>query len=200
MVSPIAVRPADEGFIIVAGERRWRAAQAAGLTEIPAVVLQGNEEEMFVKSVAENVNRADMTVIEEADSYQRMTDLGWSVEKIARSLGKRVQDIRWKLDLAGLDPAVRGVVATGQIPPDLAWHLSQVSGTRQREVIRKWGAGEFENQKAAHAYCEAVKLADSQEFIFEIESIPEVSKRQERARRQNPEPPRGPGPGDDHPR
>lgn len=183
VVQPIAVREDGDGYLIIAGERRWRAAQEVGLSEIPAVVLDVDDsEELFVRSVAENVNRADMTVIEEADAYQRMVDQGHSVERIAKMLGKRPQDIRWKLDLAALDPAIRAVVATGQIPRDLAWYLAQVSPTRQREVVRKWSDGEFPTQQAAHAYCEAVKLTDSQEFMFEIEQIPEVTKRQQRAR------------------
>lgn len=186
VLQPIAVR--DEGggtYLLIAGERRWRAAQEAGLDEIPVVVLEGQDDEiLFVRSVAENVNRADMTIVEEVDAYARLADLGYTAERIGKLLGKSPHIITWKLGMRTLDPGVRAVAATGQLPADLVWHLAQLGETRQREVVRKWGNGDFESQKAAQAYCEAVQLADSQEVIFAIEEIPVVTKRQERARRQ----------------
>lgn len=183
VLQPIAVQKADDHYVIIAGERRWRASQMAGLTEIPVVLLDGSEEELFVRSIAENVNRADMTIMEEVDAYARLADIGYTAEQIGKLLGKSPHLITWKLGMRNLDPSVRAVAATGTLPADLIWHLAQVSETRQREVVRKWGAGEFESQKAAQAYCEAANLADSQEFIFSIEEIPEVTAKQERARK-----------------
>lgn len=171
-----------DAYLIVAGERRYRASLLADFSTIDATVIDVADDEGFVRSIAENVNREDMTVIEEADAYRKLIDQGWTIERIADLIGKRPQDIRWRLELEGLDPAVKAVVATGQIPVDLAWFMAQISGSRQIEVLNKWANGEFPNQAAAHAYCEAVKLQDEQEFFFQVEEIPEVTVQQQRAR------------------
>lgn len=182
VLQPIAVQPDGDGFMIVAGERRWRASRMAGLSEIPVVILDGTEEELFAKSVAENVARADMTIIEEAHAFQRLLDHGHDIPQIAKLVGKVTGHVTYRLALLDLDPSIQAVVNTGQIPTELAWYMASLGQARQREVLRKWANGEFPSQKAAHAYCEAAKLADSQEVIFDIQDIPEVTARQQRAR------------------
>ena len=109
-------RPDDGRFEIVAGERRWRAAQAAGLHEIPALVrdLQDNQAATF--SIVENVQRADLNPIEEADAYARLYyDFSFSHENIADAVGKSRSHITNLIRLRDLPVAVLDAVRGGKL-------------------------------------------------------------------------------------
>lgn len=90
LLQPILVRPVDGGrFEIVAGERRWRAAQAAQLHDVPVLVRRLTDEEAFEVALVENVQRQDLNAIEEAEGYKRLIDdYGHTQEDIARIVGK----------------------------------------------------------------------------------------------------------------
>ena len=85
VLQPVLVRAAGEGYELIAGERRWRAAALAGLTEIPAVVRTGvTEAEMLELALVENVQRAELNVIERAEGYRQMQErLGLTQEAVA---------------------------------------------------------------------------------------------------------------------
>jgi ParB family chromosome partitioning protein len=90
ILQPVLLRPkAAGGFELVAGERRWRAAQQAGLREIPAVLRDLDDREMLEAAVIENVQRDDLNPVEEARSYQRLTtEFGLTQDELARSIGR----------------------------------------------------------------------------------------------------------------
>jgi len=91
VVQPILVRPAPsgQGYQLVAGERRWRASQRAGLHQIPAIVRDLDETETFTIALIENIQRQDLTAIEEAEAYARLRDqLGHSQDAIGQMTGK----------------------------------------------------------------------------------------------------------------
>jgi len=161
ILQPIVVRPVGDRFTIVAGERRWRAAQMAGLTEIPVVEISPDmaEGDQFVRSVAENVNRRDMTVTEEAQAFQRLVDSGMTIEEVAEVLGKRPQDIRWRLDLLALDPKLEELANRS---PDLAWFVAKLGIEDQWRVWREINNGM--GTQDAVAFCEA--LAAPQDEMF----------------------------------
>ena len=93
VLMPILVRPAGDGFELIAGERRWRASQAAGLKEIPAVVREVNDLEALELAIVENEQRDDLTAIESARAYQRlMAEFGQTQQQVAERIGvSRVQ-------------------------------------------------------------------------------------------------------------
>ena len=74
MIQPIVVRAADDGYEIVAGERRWRASQRAGLLKVPVVVRDIPDERLLAAALIENIQREDLNPIEEAQAYRRLTD------------------------------------------------------------------------------------------------------------------------------
>jgi len=93
VLTPVLLRPAEDGFELIAGERRWRAAQAAGLLEIPAVVRDVDDLQALELAIIENEQRDDLTAIESAHAYQRMADeFGCTQQQIAERFGiSRVQ-------------------------------------------------------------------------------------------------------------
>jgi ParB family chromosome partitioning protein len=117
LLQPILVRPAGEGrFEIVAGERRWRAAQAAQLHEVPVLVRSLSDEEAFEVALVENVQRKDLNAIEEAEGYKRLIDdYGHTQEEIGRIVGKSRSHIANLLRLLDLPDDVRTLVISGAI-------------------------------------------------------------------------------------
>jgi ParB family chromosome partitioning protein len=90
VVQPVVVRPLDDGFFqLIAGERRWRAAQRAGLGRVPAVVREAGEHAALELALIENLQREDLNPMEEAQAYERLiVDFGMTQEEVARRVGK----------------------------------------------------------------------------------------------------------------
>ena len=90
LITPLVVRPRKQGgYFLIAGERRWRAAQRAALHELPVVVQDVNENVAFERALVENLQRADLGPLEEAAAYQRLVDeLGYTQDQIAEKIGK----------------------------------------------------------------------------------------------------------------
>ncbi|MBQ1505981.1 MAG: ParB/RepB/Spo0J family partition protein, partial [Erysipelotrichales bacterium] len=86
---PILVKPTDTGYVLLAGERRVRAARIAGLTTIPAIVKDFTDDQLIELSLLENIQREDLSSIEEALSYQQLIEkLGYTQEELAKRVGK----------------------------------------------------------------------------------------------------------------
>lgn len=118
VVQPILVRPSPDGqgYQLVAGERRWRASQRAGLHQIPAIVRDLDETETFTIALIENIQRQDLTAIEEAEAYARLRDqLGHSQDAIGQMTGKSRSHIANILRLLELPEAVRDMIADGRL-------------------------------------------------------------------------------------
>ena len=109
VLQPILVRPSEPGrFEIVAGERRWRAAQAAGLHEIPALVRVMDDGQMLEVAIVENVQRADLNAIEEAEGYRRLIEeYGHTQDALGRIVGKSRSHVSNTLRLLELPELVR---------------------------------------------------------------------------------------------
>jgi ParB family chromosome partitioning protein len=111
VIQPIVVRPHGKSFQIVAGERRWRAAQRARLHQIPAVVRNLNDEETLEIAIVENVQRKDLNVIEEAEAYARLSqDFGHSQARLAEIVGKSRSHIANLMRLLELPDSVKALV------------------------------------------------------------------------------------------
>ncbi|MBI3436412.1 MAG: ParB/RepB/Spo0J family partition protein [Proteobacteria bacterium] len=119
IVQPIVVR-AERGsadiFEIVAGERRWRAAQRAGLHEVPIVVIEASDAEALEFAIIENVQRADLNAIEEADGYQMLIDrFGHTQEALAKIVGKSRSHLANTLRLGKLSDVIKAHVVAGRL-------------------------------------------------------------------------------------
>jgi len=116
VIMPLVVRPrpASEGggYHLIAGERRWRASQRAGLREVPVVVQDVDDREAFERALVENLQRADLGPLEEAAAYQRLVDeFGLTQEAIAERIGKDRSTIANSIRLLKLPPPVRHVAS-----------------------------------------------------------------------------------------
>ena len=109
VVQPIVVRALEDGFFqLVAGERRWRAAQRAGLLRIPAVIREASEHASLEIALIENLQREDLNPIEEAQAYERLiTEFGMTQEEVARRVGKNRTTVSNMLRLLRLPPEVQ---------------------------------------------------------------------------------------------
>ena len=118
LVQPLVVRKRDggDGFTMIAGERRWRAAQRAGLKSVPVVVKDVTARAAFELALVENLQRADLNPIEEAEGYRRLVDeAGYTQEQLGERVGKDRTTITNALRLLKLPSAVRSKVAGGEL-------------------------------------------------------------------------------------
>jgi ParB family transcriptional regulator, chromosome partitioning protein len=116
IIQPIAVRKAGDEYQIVAGERRWRAAQLAGLAMIPVVVQEIGDDKLLEVALIENIQREDLNPIELAEAFERMvTELSLSHEEIGRRTGKDRVTVTNTIRLLQLQPEVQQIVASGKL-------------------------------------------------------------------------------------
>jgi len=116
VVQPILVRPVEDGFELVAGERRWRAAQLAGLREIPAVVREYDDAESMEIALVENLQREDLNPLEEADAFRRLIDeFKLTQDEVARKVGRSRPAIANSLRLLNLPEEIKADVSRGTI-------------------------------------------------------------------------------------
>jgi len=115
VIQPLIVRTRPEGgYFLIAGERRWRAAQRAGLHEVPVVVRDMASKDAFERALVENLQRADLNPIEEAEAYQRLVEeFHYTQEQVAERVGKERSTVANSLRLLRLPPSVRGMVEEG---------------------------------------------------------------------------------------
>ena len=135
ILQPILVRPVDARYQLVAGERRVRAAQAAGLDRVPAVIRTVSDAESMEIALVENLQRRDLNPIEEAYAYWRLSEeLGWTQEAIGTRVGKSRSHIANLLRLLGLSDSIQEQISRGELSVAHAKVLLSVPEER-REVL-----------------------------------------------------------------
>jgi ParB family transcriptional regulator, chromosome partitioning protein len=116
VIQPIVVRKTDSGYEIVAGERRWRASQRAGLLKVPIVVRDIPDDQLLAAALIENIQRENLNPIEEAHAYRRLADeFGMTQEQIAESVGKDRSSVANYVRLLRLPAEIRDHVGSGAL-------------------------------------------------------------------------------------
>ena len=116
IIQPLLVQEKDDYYEIIAGERRWRAAQKAGLKEVPVIIKNFTSQEAVEVSLIENIQREDLNPIEEAKAYERLVrDYGLSQEAVAGRVSKSRSSVTNSMRLLRLEESVQGMVETGAI-------------------------------------------------------------------------------------
>jgi ParB family chromosome partitioning protein len=150
LVQPIIVRPTDGGgYEIVAGERRWRAAQKAGLHKVPVIARDLSDKEVLELAIIENVQRADLNAIEEATGYRELIErFDYSQEQLSEIIGKSRSHVANTLRLLKLPEGVRSLVQDGKLT---AGHARALIGREDAEHLAKRIIQEGLNVRAVEA-------------------------------------------------
>jgi ParB family chromosome partitioning protein len=136
IIQPIVARPvqgATDVYEIIAGERRWRAAQRAGLHEVPVVIVEANDAEALQLAIIENVQRADLNPLEEAEGYRALIEeFGNSQDEIAKIVGKSRSHVANTLRLLKLPEAIKSYIHAGKL---FAGHARMLVGQPDAERL-----------------------------------------------------------------
>ena len=154
IIQPIAVRSDKNNpgsYEIIAGERRWLAAQRAGLHEVPITIMDLNDSEVLEVAIVENIQREDLNVIEEAKGFERLKDeFGYDQEKIAKLMGKSRSHISNTLRLLTLPPDVINMIQSNELTAGQARPLvgmPNASSIAEEIVSKKMSARSIEGIK-----------------------------------------------------
>jgi ParB family transcriptional regulator, chromosome partitioning protein len=154
VLQPILVRPSENGFELLAGERRWRAARRAGLDVIPAIIKQTDDLGSIERALIENLHRQDLTPLEEAAAYQQLIeDFHLTHDHVASRVGKSRSAITNTLRLMSLPPSIQHLLADGRLS---AGHAKALLGTPDRA---------FQEQLARRAASEAWSVRAVEEAV-----------------------------------
>jgi ParB/RepB/Spo0J family partition protein len=175
-LQPITVRTPDidpkgrdnasRRYTIVMGERRWRAAQMAGIKNLRCLVhfgVQDGDPETLAKAVAENVGRADMTPMEEAKGFDRLVKLGYPIAEVAAMCGKSEPYVGWRIDLLKLALPVQEALSAGHMPVGLAWYVANLSADNQQRFLARWARGDFTTTRDAEAFAQACRAEEERQ-------------------------------------
>lgn len=176
LMQPIKVRPIDGGrFMIVAGERRFRAhcllaerGQLGAVPSIDAIVEEMDEAQMDIEAIIENLQRADVTPMEEARAFQRMLDRGISEEDLARQLGmSQAWRIRERTRLLNLSPENVKLFETGNLSGEAVFEISRLADhADQAKIVKLINRGQLSGYKSIKAAVGAIIDGLSQSDIF----------------------------------
>jgi len=116
VLQPVLVRPKGDGYELIAGERRWRAARRAGLTTLPALVRDADDASALEQALVENVHRSDLNPLEEAAAYQQLIeDFKLTHEEVATRVGRSRASVSNMLRLLQLPPSIQRALQEGQL-------------------------------------------------------------------------------------
>ena len=138
LIQPIIVRKSSVlGYEILAGERRYRASIAAGLSEVPVIIKQLSDQDMMLHSIIENLQRENLNPIEEAKAYQSLIDKGFTHTEIAEKMGKSRPYITNLVRLLGLPKHILTEVESGKLSQAHARLLIQLSIDKQDKLLNR---------------------------------------------------------------
>jgi ParB family chromosome partitioning protein len=181
VLQPIIARKDGEAFEIIAGERRWRAAQMAGLHEVPVILKTFDDLETLELAIIENVQRADLNPIEEAEAYQRLaTQFDLSQSQIAEKVGKDRATVANALRLLQLPLIVREMVQNNLISQGHAKVLLGLSDEKQQIQLAKKCAAESLSVRKLESLIKSLQNPKVNQVIQEKSAIQAIQNIQEK--------------------
>jgi ParB family chromosome partitioning protein len=161
VLQPVLVREADDGFELIAGERRWRAARRVGLQTVPAIVRVADDASMLQQAIVENVQREQLNPLEEAAAYQQLIeDFSFTHDEVATRVGRSRVTITNTLRLLQLPPSIQRHLKDGSLRMG---HARALLGTPDRA---------FQEQLARRAVAEDMSVRAVEEAVREREDHP----------------------------
>ncbi len=162
ILNPVIVRKVGDRYVLIAGERRWRAAKKAGLADIPAIVKDYNEEQTAVVALIDNLQREDLNTIEEAEGMQRLMDeFNFTQEQVAKSVGKSRPAVANTVRLLSLPEQIKALVADGTLVPGQARLLCSFDD-EERQI-------KYANEMLA----KGMNTRQAEQFIAKLKSEPQ---------------------------
>jgi ParB family chromosome partitioning protein len=178
VLEPIVVTPRENGrHMIIAGERRFRASALAGLSEMPVRIIEADDRLVEELALLENIQRQDLTIIEEARAYQALIDRGMSKEELASKLGKMPWRIDERTSLLNLSPVHQKLVEAGKIGNSEAFEMSRLPASKQDVVLRRIISGELCSYNKLRSFVDGLILCEQQETIFALQEVSGEEKR-----------------------
>lgn len=175
VLEPIVVCSRKNRYMIVAGERRFRASLIAGLTKIPARIIKADNAMVEELALLENIQREDLNIIEEGKAYQRLLDRGWTVEDLAKKLGyKKTGPIYDRISLLNLKPEYQDMTITGTLTPAQAYEISRLPQAKQDIVFTKIKKGELNTYNKLYAFVTGLITLKNQSEIFALTPLSEI--------------------------
>lgn len=161
VIQPLIVRAMENGFELVAGERRLRASKMAGLRQVPVIVKEFTDKEVAELAMIENLQREDLHFLEEAEGFQQLiTSFSFTQEELAKRMGKKQSTIANKLRLLKLVPEVRAVVAMEKLTERHARSLLKIDEPRLQmevlDIIREKGLNVRETEELIEEFLEDI--------------------------------------------
>ena len=180
IIQPLTVREVGSGYYqIIAGERRWRAARLAGLSEVPVVIVEADDKKVMELALIENLQRQDLNSVEEAMGYQSLIDeYGLTQEEAASRVGKSRPAVANALRLLSLNPEVLELLRSGQLTAGHARAvLTLKSEKKQLEAAKKIIALGL-SVRAAETLCKnmAKEPVEKPEPVFAVDYVAECEK------------------------
>ena len=181
VIQPLTVRETSTGYYqIIAGERRWRAARLAGLSEVPVVIIEADDKKAMELALIENLQRQDLNPVEEALGYQSLIDeYGLTQEEAASRVGKSRPAVANSLRLLGLCSEVLDMVRTGELSAGHARAiLTLKSEKKQQEAARKITALGM-SVRAAETLCKNMskeKPVEKEPEVLKVDYVAECEK------------------------
>jgi len=167
LLQPISVRQTGpDAYIIIAGERRYRAHLLANMVDIEANVVEGGDHEIL--AMVENLQRSDITPLEEAFAFKRQIDHGYTPESLAHRLGiKQPHRISDRLQLLDLNHAYLDLLEKGHLTPSQGFELSRLGPQDQDRLFKMIGDGRCDTYAKLRAAADGFMMAASQSSMFD---------------------------------
>ncbi len=162
-MQPITVRPDNGHYIIVAGERRYRAVTSLGRQEIECIVYDGNSAREL--QLVENINRADLNPIEVARAYRAYLDDGHTMEELSEVTGKIRAWITMSLSLLDVRPDVQHLIERSQFSPAVGISMSKLTGNGQMDALRIMQSNKL-NVSESRKVCDQIYAKENQPEMF----------------------------------
>lgn len=173
LLQPIAIRKNADGYVIIAGERRYRAVSSLEWPTIDCIVYNGSEKEAKELQLIENINRENLNAIEVAQGYQQFLDNGYSLDEISQVVGKPKNAISWLLNVLKTKPEVQAMVRKDQISLVVAIALGKLSENGQTRALNTMVANDM-NVAECQKLCEKIYGQEN-----EIDMFPEAKLTEE---------------------
>jgi len=169
LIEPLVVVAKGEKFMLIAGERRWRACQMAGLIAAPVRILEVDDRQIAEMALVENIQRQDLNPLEEARAFKEMLEKnGYTKEELAQKLGfKQVWRVDERLSLLNLAPKFQDALTFGLITPSQAFEISRLKEVEDQELVfRKIKVGELPTYNHLRRFVNAMVDSKKDKVLF----------------------------------